>query len=267
VSNSVGSDTLTEPNLIRVDEPPCNALTGVTITGPSRGVMGVNFTFTASVSPPDADHPIAFNWEPTPSSGQGTAEITHNWSTTGTKTITVTVSNCEATATATDALAIQIDTPASSEGIVIDNLDPEFTTTGVWHESSADGEYEGSSLYASDDDNAPGSATATWVPYLTQEGEYLVSAWWALWPTRAQHAPYSIYHAYGSKTVRVNQSENGGQWILLGTFPFRDGTGGYVTLTREVGDGSSTSADAIKFIRIGELPPVRIYLPVITMYE
>ncbi|MBN1583275.1 MAG: hypothetical protein JXA89_21375, partial [Anaerolineae bacterium] len=61
---------------------------------------------------------------------------------------------------------------AGSSQVIVDNLDTGFTTTGTWHESGADGEYAGSSLYAGVDDGA--GAVATWRPDLPQSGDYNV---------------------------------------------------------------------------------------------
>jgi hypothetical protein len=44
----------------------------------------------------------------------------------------------------------------------------------------------------------------------------------------------------------VNQEINGGQWNLLGTFPFIAGTSGHVVLSDDAND--YVIADAIKFV-------------------
>jgi hypothetical protein len=138
-------------------------------------------------------------------------------------------------------------------GIIVDNLDANFTTTGEWGESAAAQEYAGSSLYAEAD-----GATATWMPNLPEPGEYMVLAWWTYWKTRAQRAPYVITDANGSHTVRVDQRQNAGKWVPLGIYEFDAGTHGLVTLVREAEDGANTSADAVKLLRIRS----RIYFPV-----
>jgi len=142
---------------------------------------------------------------------------------------------------------------ASVGGIVVDNLDANFTTMGEWSESAAAQEYAGSSLCAEAD-----GATATWMPNLPEPGEYMVLAWWTYWKTRAQRAPYVITDADGSHTVRVDQRENAGKWVPLGIYEFDAGTNGNVMLIREAEDGTSTSADAVRFIRVRG----KSYLPV-----
>jgi hypothetical protein len=146
------------------------------------------------------------------------------------------------------------------DAIVVDNLDLGFSTAGTWIESDANREYGGSSLFS----ESAGSV-AVWMPFLQEEGIYHVYAWWTYWPTRAQHAPYTINHAFGSATTRVNQRASAGRWQFLGTFGFRAGTASpqSVVLTREEGDGSSTSADAVRFIRVGGPLVDVIHLPLL----
>jgi RHS repeat-associated protein len=57
----------------------------------------------------------------------------------------------------------------------------------------------------------------------------------------------SLYQG-GSSTVTVNQRVNGGQWNLLGTFPFESGGTGYkVELSDDVATGK-VAADAIRYV-------------------
>ena len=128
---------------------------------------------------------------------------------------------------------------------IIDDFDTGFTVTGIWNESgetsAESSEYNGYSLYTIRE-----GATAKWVPYLAQSGNYKVYAWWKTFGTRAVSAPYKVTHKNGINTVRVNQQENGEKWNLLGSYEFNAGAGGNVMLTREA-DEKSTSADAVKF--------------------
>jgi Tfp pilus tip-associated adhesin PilY1 len=74
---------------------------------------------------------------------------------------------------------------------------------------------------------------------------------------------YTFYNVGGSHTINasfvpddasttcfdMDQGVNGGQWNLIGTFYFAEGTGAYVTVTREndASNGGSTLADAVWF--------------------
>jgi hypothetical protein len=146
-------------------------------------------------------------------------------------------------ATAADAVLFRL--VYEDSGIIVDNLNAGFATVGEWEESQAFGEYASSSLCAASD-----GATATWTPNLPEEGTYAVLARWCYWSTRAERAPYTIVHANGSDVVRVDQRERAGRWAALGIYEFNAGTAGSVTLTREAGDGVTSSADAVKFVKI-----------------
>jgi hypothetical protein len=91
-------------------ETGCTLLTGVSISGPTKGVTATAYSFVAAVIPSGASAPITYTWSPAPDSGQDTATVAYTWTTTGTKTISVTVSNCSATATASDTHDIDIGT-------------------------------------------------------------------------------------------------------------------------------------------------------------
>ena len=88
-----------------------------------------------------------------------------------------------------------------------------------------------------------GSCTATWTPDIDLAGSYKVYAWWAAGTNRATNAKYTIHYDGGSTTVQVNQQINGGQWNLLGTFPFLAGTSGSVVLSDDA--NGVVIADAI----------------------
>jgi PKD repeat protein len=145
-------------------------------------------------------------------------------------------------------VVVGVGLAATDTVVTIDNTDDGFSTTGTWIESEADFEYAGSSIYAMAD-----GATATWTPYLPQAGRYIVLVWPTYWSTRARNAPYTIRHARGSSTVRLNQRDNSGQWVALGVYEFKAGTAivQNVKVTREAGDGTSTCADAVRFLLVG----------------
>ncbi len=94
-------------------------------------------------------------------------------------------------------------------------------------------------------------------PYIKTEAE--VYAWWASGSNRAQDAKYSVFHDTGIDTVTVNQTQNGGQWNLLGTYSFTDGLlvnpgrpVNQVRLYNDFTQGSVVSADAVKYSIISQ---------------
>jgi Tfp pilus tip-associated adhesin PilY1 len=142
-------------------------------------------------------------------------------------------------------LPIKLDMPAS---VIVDNQDTGFSTTGSgWTESGAGDEYEGSSYYSYDEGD-----TGTWTPDLPVAGTYNVYAWWCYWDTRDTNALYTVNYSGGSDSMRKNQQETTGQWILLGTYYFDAGTSGSVTVERDASSThNSTSADAVMFEQVG----------------
>lgn len=82
---------------------PLVALTGVSASGPTEGIVNESYTFVATVSPPDASTPIVYTWSPAPASGQGTSAATYNWPTPGAKTLTVTAQNAGGSVTSAPA--------------------------------------------------------------------------------------------------------------------------------------------------------------------
>jgi len=91
-----------------------------------------------------------------------------------------------------------------------------------------------------------GDATATFTPKIVKVGKYKVFEWHGADPQRdhATDAPYTINYAGGSKTIRINLDENIGRWNLLGTFRFKAGTSGNVTISNNA--NGNVVADAIK---------------------
>ena len=87
-----------------VSVPP---LAAVAIDGPTAGYLGVALAFTATIDPAVAAPPINYLWSPAPVNGQGTARVTYQWATTGTKNISVTVSNDSGLIIALQTLTIE----------------------------------------------------------------------------------------------------------------------------------------------------------------
>lgn len=87
---------------------------------------------------------------------------------------------------------------------------------------------------------------ATWRLDLPVGGTYRVFARWTATKRRATNAPYTIVHAEGEETVQADQTQNNGEWVLLGTYSFRAGTEGKVSLSNDA-NGKWVVADAIRF--------------------
>jgi len=143
-------------------------------------------------------------------------------------------------------------TLAASTGpvdVIVDDGGAGFVRTGSWSAGSSAGGNAGGYLFANR--VASESATAAYRPTLPRDGTYRVSVWYVAGTNRSTDAAFRVAHRGGASTVRVNQQQNGRQWVSLGTFTFDAGTAGAVTLSNAAATGSVVIADAVRFERVG----------------
>lgn len=147
--------------------------------------------------------------------------------------------------------ALGLGVVASAQTIIVDNVAPDFTTTGTWPVSANPTPYG-----ANSQTNATGIGLdrATWRPTLPLSGTYEVSAWWVEASNRANNAPYSIVHRNGTSVVARDQTQPGSGWQSLGSFEFLNGNGHTVFLRDNAQSSRVVSADAVRFVRTGPLP-------------
>ncbi|MBX3460230.1 MAG: family 10 glycosylhydrolase [Planctomycetes bacterium] len=132
---------------------------------------------------------------------------------------------------------------------IIDNGGAGYSEpSGSWTTgTSATDKYGADYRFASTVGTAgPATAAAEWRPTLAA-GQYTVSVWYPQGTNRANDAPFRVYHNTGTALVRVNQTAGGGGWVVLGTYDFAAGTGGYVTLSNDAESGKVVLADAVRF--------------------
>jgi len=103
--------------------------------------------------------------------------------------------------------------------IIVD--DPDASFIGNWIPSTLVPGFYGDGYHYSV--MGSGSDVFTWGFDLPYTGLWEVSAMWSNRSTRATNSPYTINHADGSYTVRVNQEINGDQWNSLGAYSFNKG--------------------------------------------
>jgi len=93
--------------------------------------------------------------------------------------------------------------------------------------------------------------SATWtIPGsgIAATGNYKLYAKWPASAGQTPEAAYTISYQGGTATVTANQQTNGGQWNLLGTFPFNAGGSGYKVVLADSGLGK-VAADAIYYVQ------------------
>jgi hypothetical protein len=128
--------------------------------------------------------------------------------------------------------------------IIIDNNMKGFTFfTGDWREEETvhTGRYEMNFRYK------PKNATGTfeYSPYLFTDGNYAVYMWYPSAKEYATNIPVVVTHGNGTDKRMINQQKEGGKWVKIGTYPFRQGQ--RLALTIEGEAGKYTIADAVKF--------------------
>ncbi|HEX6681375.1 MAG TPA: RHS repeat-associated core domain-containing protein, partial [Candidatus Limnocylindrales bacterium] len=137
---------------------------------------------------------------------------------------------------------------------VSDNSDAQSSTDGPdpWATSSAGSGFLGYD-YAT---HAPGSGANTFMwtkPPSTSSGaeQYELFVRYPAVPGAATNATYTITHHGGPTQKTVDQSQNAGQWVSLGTYPFLET---FVSLTLSDQANGTVVADAIRWVRVGVDP-------------
>jgi hypothetical protein len=157
----------------------------------------------------------------------------------GTHTITFSVQDNQGAWSQAAAQTLTITTPVLE--YIIDNGGSGTSYTGNWQISGAAGYYGANSLWSYN------GATYSWQFIPTEPGEYRISMWWTLLPSRSNAIPIS-FEGITSSITSIDQTKNGGKWNDLGQyslsgnaeFPYK------VTIKAPAGSPPSTCADAVK---------------------
>jgi hypothetical protein len=169
-------------------------------------------------------------------------EFTFNAGTGG--KVVLSNNTASGTVVSADAVRLVYKGPAVNE-IIQDNTGANFIKSTNWFASTSQAGYYGADYHARL--TAAVSDAATWRATLPTTGNYKVYARWTTDSNRATAAPYVVVHTGGSTTVSVNQQNNNGQWVLLGTFNMASGTLDRVRLSCWTSSGQYVIADAVKF--------------------
>ncbi len=141
------------------------------------------------------------------------------------------------------------------EDIAID--DDSGAKTGSWSRSKSRKAFNGYHQLT------PGSSGATlrWTADVIG-GSYQVYARWVANRKNSKNANYTIHHGGQISTAQADQTNDGAQWQLLGTFDFngRDFDAPASEFIELDDSNGKVSADAIRLVRIADLPPE--YTPV-----
>ncbi|MEV6301232.1 DNRLRE domain-containing protein [Actinoplanes sp. NPDC051861] len=161
----------------------------------------------------------------------------------------ITTAWSESTATWASANANVTAEPVGNI-VTVDDGDSNTAVVGTWTNSTnttltpkaIGGDYRVNN-------DATTGHTHTWVPTITEAGNYLVEVHYVGEADRATNAPYTVYYNGGSKAYAIDQTTPvaAGGWKTLGVHPFAAGTTGRVVL----GDVASKAviADAVRFTK------------------
>lgn len=179
-ARNCGGQDFGDSQTVEIGEACPKPIIDVSITGPSSGYAGADYTFAASLDPSDATTPVTYNWSADGlTSGQGTASATYRWAATGDHTVSVSVANCGGSASDDHTIslteqptcpnpitAVAISGPTSgdtdTDHTFTATVQPPNATTPVAYTWSADGLVSG---------QGTASATYRW----TQPGDYQIT--------------------------------------------------------------------------------------------
>ncbi|WP_170285257.1 DNRLRE domain-containing protein [Micromonospora palomenae] len=133
-----------------------------------------------------------------------------------------------------------------------DDGDSGTSVVGTWPYSTSTLKAQGINGDYKYHGSSSSSDTHTWVPTITESGDYQVEVHYVGSPLdRPNNAPYTVYFSGGSKRYEVDQTtpDSQGKWVTLGTHPFVAGTTGKVVLNGV--PGTSAIADAVRFTKAG----------------
>ncbi|MEU4770963.1 DNRLRE domain-containing protein [Micromonospora sp. NPDC023644] len=135
--------------------------------------------------------------------------------------------------------------PVGRDVVLVDNSDTHNTATqGTWTGGAAAGQY------GYDVSTAPagsGAAQFNWQLTVPRNGTYEVFVHYPQVSGAATDAKFTVTHDGGSVVKTVNQTQNTGQWVSLGSYPFTEDGIQKVTLT-DAATGK-VLADAVKLVR------------------
>jgi spore germination protein YaaH len=125
---------------------------------------------------------------------------------------------------------------------ILDDRDAEANS---WPSSaSVTGYYGDRYIYQS----LPSASALRWNPYFDLEADYDLFARWTAGANRTTAAVYTVTDATGVHPVIVNQQLNNNAWVLLGTYHFRRGQSGIVSLS-SADSANVVIGDAIRFVK------------------
>ncbi len=157
-----------------------------------------------------------------------------------------------------DLLALEKINPAASQSatdVIIDNNSDNATFEGKWFPGKMKPNRFGSNYECIATVAGEPTGKATFRPKITKAGNYDVYVWYPNELEKSGKVTYTIAHQGTTEQVTIDQTTNGGQWVLIASEKFFDaGTEGYLSFQNNLGNNKSIIvADAVRF-RLSVLP-------------
>ncbi|HPR64115.1 MAG TPA: SpoIID/LytB domain-containing protein [Thermoanaerobaculia bacterium] len=128
--------------------------------------------------------------------------------------------------------------------VIMDEDQANFT--GTWSLSYHSEGYDGD--YAWQSTGGTGADYARWIPILWERDLYDIYVWYRSGTNRTTVAPYTVVTADGPETVLVDQSQNGSQWVYLGSWILNPESVS-ISVSDDAPSGKVVIADAVRFVR------------------
>jgi RHS repeat-associated protein len=136
--------------------------------------------------------------------------------------------------------------PAGKQVVVVDNTDIQnVDVVGTWPTAAANpGQFKGYNYQTHA--AGTGTNTFTWKLNIPQSGTYEVFVRYAAGP--ATNASYAVTDSTGATTTKlVDQTQQAGTWVSIGSFSFSPGLGSKIVLSDQA--NNTVVADAVMLVR------------------
>lgn len=136
--------------------------------------------------------------------------------------------------------------PVGKDVLVVDNSDPVTEAKGDWGIAGSGEGHEGFDYRTHN--AGSGNDTFSWSVDVPRTGKYEVFVRFAA-EAKATNATYAVEHDGGVENKTVDQTQQAGQWVSLGSFGYTEDAIKKITLSDKA-DGTVV-ADAVKLVRDG----------------
>lgn len=136
-----------------------------------------------------------------------------------------------------------------------DSVNPEWMAMeGEWRTGTSSSSKYGSEYYYCN--QSPGNGNSvTFTPVIPDVGDgvlWEVYIWYSAGGDRTSQAEVTVHHDGTDTVYLINQQQNGGMWVYLGTWAMTPGTSSYVRIANNGLDiGKIVVADAVRFYAQG----------------